>query len=286
VNQLFGDIVKVTLSSKVVGDMTMFLTRGIQPADVLNLEPGATPFPGVVDMLSGGLGWPRAAGATSNGRLGEKRAGEARRHCEKGVVPGAIATPANIDKVRRELAEKLKHDPSEDDVYSYLMYPRVFLDFARHEREFGDVGVLPTTAFFYGLRRGEEISVDIEAGKTLVIRLVNVSEPDKDGRRTLTYELNGITREASITDRKIAPQVRPDQGRHQRSPPGGRAHPRPHRQHRGQRRPQGRQGRQTPHARGHEDANHHHRAPRRHRGLHPRRHRRDSRERTRSLPFT
>ncbi|MFM8360008.1 MAG: biotin/lipoyl-containing protein, partial [Verrucomicrobiota bacterium] len=72
----------------------------------------------------------------------------------------------------------------------------------------GDVSVLPTPAFFYGLRRGEEISVHIEEGKTLIIRLVNVGEPDKDGRRTVTYELNGITREAYVTDRKVAPQAR------------------------------------------------------------------------------
>ncbi len=212
VNRLFGDIVKVTPSSKVVGDMTMFLvTRGIQPADVLNLEPGATPFPeSVVDMLSGGLGWPPEGWPVELQRvvLGEKRAAEARRHCENGVVPGAIATPANIDKVRRELADKLKHEPSEDDVHSYLMYPEVFLEFARHQRDFGDVGTLPTSAFLYGLQRGEEISVHIEEGKTLIIRLVNVSEPDKDGRRTVTYELNGITREAFITDKRVTPQAK------------------------------------------------------------------------------
>jgi len=212
VNQLFGDIVKVTPSSKVVGDMTMFLvTRGIRPDDVLNLEPGTTPFPeSVVDMLSGGLGWPPGGWPVDLQRvvLGEKRATEARRLHEKGVVPGAIATPANFDKVRKELAEKLKREPSDDDLFSFLMYPQVFLEFARHEREFSDVSVLTTPAFFYGLRRGEEISVSIEAGKTLVIRLVNVSEPDKDGRRTVTYELNGMTREAYVTDKKVTPQAK------------------------------------------------------------------------------
>ncbi len=212
VNQLFGDIVKVTPSSKVVGDMTMFLvTRGIRPADVLNLEPGTTPFPeSVVDMLSGGLGWPQGGWPEDLQRvvLGEKRAAEAQALCEKGIVPGAVATPANFDKVRRDLAEKLKRDPSDDDLFSYLMYPQVFLEFSRHQREFGEVGALPTPAFFYGLRRGEEISVSIEEGKTLVIRLVNVGEPDKDGRRSVTYELNGMTREAAITDKKISPQAK------------------------------------------------------------------------------
>ncbi len=212
VNQLFGDIVKVTPSSKVVGDMTMFLvTRGIRPADVLNLEPGSTPFPeSVVDMLSGGLGWPPGGWPADLQRvvLGEKRAAEARKLHDKGIVPGAVATPANFDKVRRELAEKLKREPTDDDVYSHLMYPQVFLDYIRHLREFSDVSVLPTPAFFYGLRRGEEISVSIQEGKTLVIRLINIGDPDKDGRRTITYELNGITREASIVDKKVTPQTK------------------------------------------------------------------------------
>jgi pyruvate carboxylase len=215
VNQLFGDIVKVTPSSKVVGDLTMFLvTRGIQPADILNLEPGATPFPeSVVDMLSGGLGWPEGGWPKDLQRvvLGEERAAQAQRDCARGVIPGAVATPADFDRIREELAEKLKHEPTDDDVYSYLMYPQVFVDYARHLREFSDVSVLPTPAFFYGLKRGEEISVHIEEGKTLIIRLINVGEPDKDGRRTVTYELNGVTREACISDKKIAPQAKPRQ---------------------------------------------------------------------------
>jgi pyruvate carboxylase len=212
VNQLFGDIVKVTPSSKVVGDMALFLfSRGIKPADVVNLEPGATDFPeSVVDMMSGGLGWPEGGWPEQVQRviLGEKRAAEARRNYEKGIVPGAIATPANLDKVRRELSEKLRRDVTDDELFSYLMYPQVFLDFARHHHTYSDVSVLPTPAFFYGLQSGEEISVSIEEGKTLIIRLVNVSEPDKDGRRTVTYELNGMTREAFIVDRNVAPKAK------------------------------------------------------------------------------
>ncbi len=212
VNQLFGDIVKVTPSSKVVGDMALFLfSRGIKPADVVNLEPGATPFPeSVIDMLSGGLGWPEGGFPADVSRvvLGEKRYAEAKKNYEKGVVPGAVATPANFDKIRRDLTEKLKRDATDDDVFSYLMYPQVFLDFAKHLREFSNVSVLPTPSFYYGLRRGEEISVSIEEGKTLVVKLVNVSEPDKDGRRTVTYELNGQTREAYISDKKVAPSTK------------------------------------------------------------------------------
>jgi pyruvate carboxylase len=212
VNQMFGDIVKVTPSSKVVGDMALFLfSRGIKPEDVVNLEPGAQGFPeSVADMLSGGLGWPEYGWPVDLQRviLGEKRAAQARKDYEAGVIPGAVATPANLDKIRRELAESLKREVIDDDVYSHLMYPQVFADFSKHSREYGDVSVLPTHAFFYGLRRGEEINVAIEAGKSLIVRLINVGEPDKDGRRTINFELNGMTREASIADKKIAPQAR------------------------------------------------------------------------------
>ncbi len=211
VNQLFGDIVKVTPSSKVVGDMALFLfSKGIRPADVVNLEPGATPFPeSVIDMLGGGLGWPDGGFPEAVQRvvLGEKRFKEAQAAFKAGKV-GNRAEPVNLDKLRRELSDKLRREAGDDDVFSHLMYPQVFADFARQLREFSDVSVLPTPAFYYGLRRGEEISAEIEPGKTLVIRLINVGEPDKDGRRTVTFELNGMTRETHITDKKVAPQTK------------------------------------------------------------------------------
>jgi pyruvate carboxylase len=139
--------------------------------------------------------------------LGEKRAAQARKDFKNRILPGAVAAPANLEKIRREISETIKHKASDDELYSHLMYPQVFADYARHEREFSDVSVLPTHAFFYGLRLGEEINVTIEEGKSIIVRLVNVSEPDKDSRRMVTYELNGMTRETYITDRKITPQV-------------------------------------------------------------------------------
>ena len=205
VNQLFGDIVKVTPSSKVVGDMTMFLiTRGIRPADVVNLEPGSVPFPAsVIDMMHGGLGqpiggWPERLQKVV---LGNKKPIHVR--------PGEDLPPLNIKKTRDELAAKLKHDASDDALYSHLMYPEVFADFARVQRDFGDVAALPTPAFFYGLKPGEEVSVGIEQGKTLFIKLINIGAPDKDGTRTLTFELNGIPRDATITDKAVQPKTKP-----------------------------------------------------------------------------
>jgi len=212
VNQLFGDIVKVTPSSKVVGDMALFLfSRGVKPADVVNLEAGGQGFPdSVVDMLSGGLGWPENGWPEELSKvvLGQERAAQARKDFEQGIIPGAVATPADLDKIRADLSATLKRVCTEDDLYSYLMYPQVFSDFTKIQKDYSDVSVLPTHAFFYGLRRGEEINVAIEAGKSLIIKLVNVSEPDKDGRRTISYELNGMTREALIADKKIAPSAK------------------------------------------------------------------------------
>ncbi len=218
VNRLFGDIVKVTPSSKVVGDMALFLfSRGIRPADVVNLPPGETPFPeSVIDMLTGGLGWPEGGwpAAVSLAVLGEKRHREAVAAYKTATKKSAAAIPtaakndAHLATLRAELAEKLRHEPTEDDLYSHLMYPQVFADFVKQRREFGDVSVLPTPAFFYGLQPGEEITVEIEEGKTLIIRLVGIGAPDKDGRRNVAYELNGIARDVLITDKGVTPKTK------------------------------------------------------------------------------
>ena len=204
VNDLFGDIVKVTPSSKVVGDMTMFLiTRGIKPADVLNLEPGATPFPeSVIDMLQGGLGkpaggWPKKL---QHIVLGKRKPIKGR--------PGESLPPANFKKVRADLAAKLKHEVSDDDLYSHFMYPEVFAEFARFTRDYGELSVLPTPAFFHGLKQNEEISVTIEEGKTLFIRLINVGALDAEGRRAVLFELNGVSRQTTVVDRSVASSVK------------------------------------------------------------------------------
>jgi pyruvate carboxylase len=221
VNQLFGDIVKVTPSSKVVGDLALFLfSRGIKPADVVNLEPGSMPYPeSVIDMLMGGLGWPEGGWPEPMWRavLGDKRFKEAKAKYQAASVStktkqrkksGVVSKggEAEFAKLRLELTEKLKRQPTEDELYSHLMYPAVFADFAKHQREYGDVSVLPTSAFFYGLQPGEEISVEIEEGKTLIIRLISVGAPDKDGRCAINYELNGIAREALILDKGVTPK--------------------------------------------------------------------------------
>jgi len=202
VNLLFGDIVKVTPSSKVVGDMALFLvSRGIKPADVPSLPPG-TAFPSsVVEMISGALGqppggWPRKlrqvvlAGAPA----AEKK-------------PAAPREPSLADK-RAALAAKLKREPTDNEFYCHLMYPEVFAAFAAFRHTYSDISVVPTQAFLYGLAPGQEIAVEIEEGKILFIRLLHIGELDKTGNRTLTFELNGRPRESVIRDAAIQVAVK------------------------------------------------------------------------------
>ena len=198
VNDLLGDIVKVTPSSKVVGDLAMFLlTKGVEPEDLVNLEPG-TAFPeSVVDMLSGGLGqpiggWPKKVQKVV---LGDRKPFRGR--------PGSRAEKIDLEATRKEISEKYKREINDDDLYAHLMYPAVFTDLVKYVAEFGHARVVPTPVFFYGLNPGEEIFVEIEQGKVLIIKLIYVSEPNEDGERTLTFELNGRARECVITDRSI-----------------------------------------------------------------------------------
>ena len=198
VNDLLGDIVKVTPSSKVVGDLAMFLlTKGVEPEDLVNLEPG-TAFPeSVVDMLSGGLGqpiggWPKKVQKVV---LGDRKPFRGR--------PGSRAEKIDLEATRKEISEKYKREINDDDLYAHLMYPAVFADLVKHVAEFGHARVVPTPVFFYGLKPGEEIFVEIEQGKVLIVKLIYVSEPNEDGERTLTFELNGRARECVIMDRSI-----------------------------------------------------------------------------------
>lgn len=202
VNQLFGDIIKVTPSSKVVGDMCMFLvTRGIQPEEIKTLAPGSVDFPeSVIDMLWGGLGQPDGGWPADVQRavLGDKEPTTKR--------PGELAEPVDLEATRAELSAKLGRDANDDDLYSHLMYPQVFEDFENFVSEFDRVSGLPTTSFFYGLSVGEEISVEIAPGKVLFIKLIGISEADSEGAKNVFYELNGMPRESKVIDKALAPK--------------------------------------------------------------------------------
>jgi pyruvate carboxylase len=150
-------------------------------------------------MLSGGLGEPMGGWPSALLKAVLGNAKQPKR---------AKVEPLKLKEVKAELSTKLKRDAAEDDLYSHLMYPQVFADFAKFQREFSDVSCLSTPAFFYGLKPGEEVNVAIDEGKVLFIKLINVGSPDKDGRRVITYELNGYPREAVVTDKSLAKTVK------------------------------------------------------------------------------
>ena len=213
VNQLCGDIIKVTPSSKVVGDLAIeCVARGVKPADIINLQ-GTKWSKDVTSMFEGWLGEPfygleedeakdswkkwNALADAIVGKNGKRIKGR----------PGVHAAKIKLDDVRAELKTKLKKEPAEDDVWSYLMYPDVFLKFADFRKSYGDVSSLPTPAYYYGLRDKEEINVHLEAGKTLFIRLHNITEPDANGQQTAIFELNGYPRHTTVTNRILAKDV-------------------------------------------------------------------------------
>ncbi|MFN0168727.1 MAG: pyruvate carboxylase [Bryobacteraceae bacterium] len=200
VNHLFGDIVKVTPSSKVVGDMALFLvSHGMTVREFERLGPDHNlNLPNsVVEMFQGSLGEPEGGWPKNVQKIilrGQK---------PKRGRPGAHLPKVDLNQTAETLQGKLGHKPSYDQVLSYLMYPDVFLKFAKAEQTYGEVGVLPTPQFLYGMETGEEITVDLEPGKRLFLKFLTVSEPHPDGRRTVFFELNGQPREVTVRDRKL-----------------------------------------------------------------------------------
>jgi pyruvate carboxylase len=117
--------------------------------------------------------------------------------------PGADLKPLNLERTRKKLEGEIHRKASDDALLSFLMYPEVFRDYNKFRREYGDVSVLPSSTYFYGLQPGEEIAADIEEGKTLYIKLINISDANEEGIRTLTFELNGYPREVEIADTSL-----------------------------------------------------------------------------------
>ena len=200
VNMAFGDIVKVTPSSKVVGDMAIFLvSHGLTMADIEKLGPNHTvTLPNsVIDMFEGSLGeppggWPKKL---TNVILkgGKPRKGR----------PGALLPAVDFKQTEATIEKKIGRKPSRTDVLSYLMYPEVFAKFAKSNQQYGDLEALPTPQFFYGMKRGEEIAVEIEPGKSLILKFQTMSDPHPDGTRTVFFDLNGQPREVVVRDRSI-----------------------------------------------------------------------------------
>jgi pyruvate carboxylase len=196
VNDMFGDIVKVTPTSKVVGDMAiMMITSGLTRESVE--DPAVEiAFPeSVVQLFHGDLGQPTGGFPEAlqrkilNGR-------EPMR-----VRPGELLAPVDLVAERTAAELKVRRTITERELASYLMYPKVFIDYAADRALFGDASSLPTSVFFFGMTSGQEINIDIERGKTLIVRYVTTSDAHEDGTRTVFFELNGQPRPIRVADR-------------------------------------------------------------------------------------
>ncbi|WP_417831351.1 pyruvate carboxylase [Terasakiella sp.] len=201
VNQMFGDIVKVTPSSKVVGDMAlMMITSGLNRDDVENPEKEIAFPESVVSFFRGELGQP------TGGFPKDLQKKVLKGETPITVRPGSVMDPLDLDGERKKADELAGRAVTDNELASYIMYPQVFRDYAAHLKEYGNVSVLPTGAFFYGMTPGEEIKVDMEKGKTLFIRFRALSDADDEGKRTVFFELNGQPRNVKISDKSQAPK--------------------------------------------------------------------------------
>ncbi len=211
VNMMFGDIVKVTPSSKVVGDMSMFLVKNnLEPEDVFTSKEDLAFPESVVGMFKGMLGQPYQGWPQELQKIILK--GEQPITCR----PGELLEPVDFVEEKLKLEEKLGHRVDDRALISAILYPNVYPEFDRHRVEFSDTSVIPTPIFFYGLELGQETSLDIEPGKTLIIKLNAVGKVQKDGTRAVYFELNGNNRSVVIRDQSVqsdeAVRVKADKG--------------------------------------------------------------------------
>jgi len=196
VNEMFGDIIKVTPTSKVVGDLALLMvTSGLAPEQVLDPHTQIAFPESVVSLFRGDLGQPYGGFPPALQKKVLKGAQPLK------VRPGEVLPPIDLAQARAELHRKTWREVTDEEFASYLMYPKVFLDYMQARQNYGQVTVLPTPMFFYGLEPGDEVSVDIERGKTLIVRFVAVSDGLEDGSRTVFFELNGQPRSVKVPDR-------------------------------------------------------------------------------------
>jgi pyruvate carboxylase len=215
VNEMFGDIIKVTPTSKTVGDLALLMiTSGLTREEVLDPQRQIAFPESVVQLFHGDMGQP----------LGGFPAA-LQRKILKGVRPlterpGATLPAVDLEGERAKIRQKLPRPITDEDLASYLMYPRVWLDYAQQRIQYGDVGILPTAVFFYGMEPGQEISISLERGKTLIVLYITTSEAHEDGTRTVFFELNGQPRSVRVPDRNLVAK-RPPQ---RKAEPGNALH--------------------------------------------------------------
>ncbi|MDT2047480.1 pyruvate carboxylase [Priestia flexa] len=202
VNQLFGDIVKVTPSSKVVGDMALFMVQNNLTEETLFERGESLDFPdSVIELFEGYLGQPHGGFPEQLQQIilkGKKPIT---------VRPGELLEDVDFNALKEKLFHELGRQVTSFDALAYALYPKVFMDYHKAVEQYGDISVLDTATFLYGMRLGEEAEIEIEKGKTLIVRLVSIGEAQADGNRTIYFELNGQPREVVIKDESVKTTV-------------------------------------------------------------------------------
>ena len=215
VNALFGDIVKVTPSSKVVGDMALFMvTNNLKTEDVLDATRHIDFPKSVVEMFHGDLGQPPGGWPKQLQKI------ILRGKAPITIRPGAKLEPIDLDAARREVSQKLHREISDTDLAGYLMYPEVFTQFDRFRKQHDNVSVLPTPAFFYPMQPYAEVPIELEPGKTMLVKFLTVGDSDPDGMRTVFFELNGQPREVKVADKSLSGKARAQMPKAERDNPG------------------------------------------------------------------
>ena len=202
VNELFGDIIKVTPTSKVVGDMALaMVTAGLTKQEILDPEKEIAFPESVVQFFHGEMGQPVGGfpAALQAKVLNGKTPLQGR--------PGESLSSIDLEQTRETLSAQLKEEISDFDLASYLMYPEVFLDYAEMDRKYGDVGILPTHIFFYGLASGEETVLSFEDNRQAIVHYLATSEPDEEGMRRVFFELNGQPQTVIVRDNNLSYEV-------------------------------------------------------------------------------
>lgn len=198
VNTLFGDIIKVTPTSKVVGDMALFMIQNDLTADNILEKGKLISFPeSVVAFFRGDLGQPTGGFPEALQQVVLKDVKPF------SIRPGLMATPVDFNDIAEQLGTTYASEPSREDIISHVLYPKVYSDYRNVTHHFGDVSVLDTPTFFYGMVPGEEINVSIEKGKTLTIKLIQIGEVDENGNRVMYFNFNGQNRELVIRDQSF-----------------------------------------------------------------------------------
>ncbi|NLI91598.1 MAG: pyruvate carboxylase [Peptococcaceae bacterium] len=205
VNELLGDIIKVTPTSKVVGDFAIFMVQNGLTKENL-LEKGKNlAFPdSVVDYFKGMMGQPEGGFPEELQKLVLN--GQEPITCR----PGEILEPIDFDSIKQKLKDELGVEANTRNALSYALYPRVYSDYLKSLNDYGPLHNLESHVFFYGLKEGETSEIDLDEGKIMIVKLVEIGDVDEDGRKTVVFEVNGNRREIRILDHSFEEKVKTD----------------------------------------------------------------------------